>query len=308
MRSPFLILFGSVSLLSANCGTPTDHAVKGVSATAPEAPVRELPASKEMFQYNLQKPSATWNLPNDLIEISGNAWIDDKHLLVIEDLHPNLYVVRLDKDGVIEKTIPFAPPKLDKFDIEDVTFVGNTAYALWSHGTIYKIDDWKGTPKVSNWETGLNKANNTEGICYDPATKKILVACKQASGDEDEKKSTRAIYQLDPATGKMAGEPFLLIEKKELEQMAGAKTNFHPSGVAVHPSTGDIYILSTKDTKGLATYSQDGKLKAFQWIDREQMLQPEGICFAPDGTLYISTEGKRGVPAKIFRFDAVKSK
>lgn len=307
MPPKVFLLSAFVALLCTTCGNSPDHVVKSVSVDSSEKFAKAKPVG-ENFQYNLQKPSASWDLPAELLEISGNAWIDDKHLLAIEDLHPNLYVVRLDKEAVIEKTIPFAPTNLDKFDIEDVTFAGNTAYALWSHGTIYKIEDWQTAPRVSNWETGLNKANNTEGICYDPETKKLLIACKNNSGEEDEKKSTRAVYQLDPATGKMDGEPYLLLEKKELEKVAGDKVNFHPSGLAVHPLTRDIYILSTKDTKGLARYSQDGKLLGFQWIDKDLMLQPEGLCFSPDGTLYISTEGKRGVPAKIFRFDSAKAK
>src|SRR5436305_11141340 len=60
------------------------------------------------FKYDLSKPQKKWVLPDELKEISGNAWIDNDHLLVIEDLHPNLYLLSLDKDlGVIEKTIPF---------------------------------------------------------------------------------------------------------------------------------------------------------------------------------------------------------
>lgn len=296
-----------LSVLFFDCGSSQNHQVKAFSSETPKEEKKEA-AGAGVDQYNLQKPAASWDLPEELIEISGNAWMDNKHLLVIEDLHPNLYVVKLDGQATIEKTVSFAPPKPDKFDIEDVTFVGNTAYALWSHGTIYKIDDWKTSPKVSNWETGLKKSNNTEGICYDPFSKQLLIACKDNSGDEDEKKSTRAIYEVDPSTGQMKSDPFLLIERKSLEKKAGAKTNFHPSGIAVHPLTGDIYILSTKDTKGLAQYSSSGELKDFQWIDKDLMLQPEGICFAPDGALYISSEGKHGTPGKIFRFDVAKAK
>lgn len=292
-----------------NCGSSSNEPVKTSAATTSnEQPATVETKEGEAVQYNLQSPSATWTLPDELFEISGNAWIDDKHLLVIEDLHPNLYVVRLDKTAAIEKKVPFAPEKIDKFDIEDVAFNGKTAYALWSHGTIYKIDDWQTSPKVSNWETGLKKSNNTEGLCYDPLTKKLLVACKNDSGDDDEKKSTRGIYRFDPENGKMESEPFMLIEKADFKKVADEKFNFYPSAIGVHPVTGDIYVLSTKETKGLARFSHDGKLKDFQWIDKKLMPQPEGLCFAPDGTLYISTEGKHGQPAKILRFSATKMK
>jgi sugar lactone lactonase YvrE len=53
----------------------------------------------------------------------------------------------------------------------------------------------------------------------------------------------------------------------------------------------------------MVTYSHDGQFKSIQMIDKDLMIQPEGICFAPDGTLYISSEGKHGEPAKLFRYD-----
>lgn len=296
MYFKMILLLTAFAFFFNNCESGAKEKKDSVSTTT----------ENETFDYNLKKPAATWTLPDDLLEISGNAYIDDKHLLVIEDTHPLLYVVRLDDKAVIEKTIPFAPAENRKFDIEDVAIQGKTAYALWSHGTVYKIDDWQTNPNVSSWETGLDKQNNTEGLSFDPRTHKLLIACKNNSGDETEKKSTRAIYAFDPATGKMDNDPFLLIERKDFEKLADGKFNFYPSAVAVHPVTGDVFMLSTKDTKGLAHYGRNGKLKSFQWIDKEVMPQPEGMCFSPTGTLYISTEGKHGQPAKILRFDIVK--
>ena len=221
-------------------------------------------------------------------------------------MHPLLYVVKLGQQATIEKKIPFARDKGKKFDIEDVALQGTTAYALWSHGTVYKIENWQTKPTITRMETGLDKNNNTEGLAYDPSTKKLLIACKNDSGEKGQKKSTRSIYQMDPATGKLSGEPFLLIEKKDFKQLENEKFDFYPSAVAVHPGTGDIFVLSTKDTKGLAQFSPDGKLKAFERIDKDLMPQPEGLCFSPKGTLYISTEGKHGEPAKILRFEPAK--
>ena len=52
----------------------------------------------------------------------------------------------------------------------------------------------------------------------------------------------------------------------------------------------------------MAVFSHEGSLKNFQLIDRNILLQPEGMCFAPDGTLYISTEGKPGGSGFIYAF------
>lgn len=258
------------------------------------------------FQYDLSHPRRKWILPHELKEISGQAWIDSDHLLVIEDLHAILYLLRLDTNVVIEKKNDFWDRKgreEDKFDIEDVTVVKNTAYALWSHGDIYKIKNWLADPKTKKIKTGLSKENNTEGLCYDPVSKNLLIACKNESDVSDEKRSTRAIYAFDLKEDTLITEPFLLIHKKDFEKVADEKLQFFPSAVAVHPITHDIYILSTKENKCLAQYSYKGKLRSLQFIDKEMMQQPEGLCFAPDGTLYISTEGKHGVPAAIYEFN-----
>ncbi|CAN5742323.1 hypothetical protein BH11BAC4_BH11BAC4_26760 [soil metagenome] len=253
--------------------------------------------------YDLEDPTHTWKMPSELVEISGNAWIAPDELLVIEDLHPVLYLLKLqDSMGVIEKKIPFAKDAGQKFDIEDVTVEGNTAYALWSHGSIYKINNWNSKPVIKLIPTFLNKKNNTEGICYSPNLKTLLVACKEDAAMEDEKKSTRAIYQFDINADSLRKEPFMVIQKNDLKQNDGRKIKFYPSAIAVHPLTGDIYILSTKETKCMAVFSGDGKLKSFRYIQKTEMAQPEGICFSPDGILYISTEGKNGNPAYIFAF------
>lgn len=254
--------------------------------------------------YDLSKPLKMWELPQDLKEISGNAWVDNTHLLVIEDLHPNLYLLALGDKVQIEKTIPFEPSKDKKVDIEDVTLIGNTAYALWSHGVIFKITNWQNKQQTTEMPTTLSKENNTEGICYDPVTHNLLIACKNESGLEDAKKSTRAIYSFDPESGKLNSDPFMVINKKDFKNAAGEKLDFYPSAIAVHPQSHDIYILSTKENKCMAVYTHDGQFKSVQFINKDEMEQPEGICFSPDGNLYISSEGKHGIPPKLFEFTA----
>ncbi len=254
--------------------------------------------------YNFAKPSHTWRLPDQLVEVSGNSWLDANHLILIEDLHPSLYVIKLDdKNATLEKTVPFADTEKDKVDIEDVTIVDSIVYALWSHGALFKIVDWQSTPKVTKIKTGLTKRNNTEGLCYDPVSKTLLIACKDDAGIPDEKKSAKAVYQFDITKQSLVQPPWMVIHKKDFEQIGSGKLSFNPSAIAVHPATHDIYILTTRDNKGVAIFSHDGVLKSYQTIDKDLMPQPEGICFSPDGKLYISSEGKKGEPGNLFEFD-----
>lgn len=253
--------------------------------------------------YNLNKPDRQWKLPPALVEVSGNTWIDKDHLILIEDNSANLYYVKIDDSkATLEKTIPFGDNKIGKFDIEDVTYLNGTVYALWSHGDLFKIMDWNSNPEVEKIKTGLKRGNNTEGLCYDPVTKMLLIACKDEPGIPDAKKSTKAVYEFDLTNNKLIEKPFLLIDKKDFESVAGEEISFNPSAIAVHPVTHDIYLLTTRDNKGMAVFTYNGILKSYQSIDKDQMPQPEGICFSPEGILYISSEGKMGESGNLFEF------
>jgi len=273
-------------------------------------PVRSSIAVKEndgiaKYNYDLKNPNHTWKLPKELVEVSGNTLVDENHLILIEDTHPNLYLIKTgDKNATLEKTIPFQKDEKNKFDIEDVTIVNNVVYALWSHGTLFKINNWNAKPDVEEMPTSLSKKNNTEGLCYDPVTKNLLIACKGESGIADAKKSTKAVYEFDAGTGRLKEKPFLVINKDDFEKLANTKIDFNPSAIAIHPITNEIYLLSTLDNKCMAVYGRDGKLISFQFIDKDLMPQPEGICFSPDGKLFISSEGKKGEAGNLFEFDA----
>ncbi|MCY7420278.1 MAG: SdiA-regulated domain-containing protein [Chitinophagaceae bacterium] len=295
------ILLFLVALGSCNSNPGSENINGGDTAVATVQVEKNNTGSRG---YDLAKPNHTWRLPDQLVEVSGNTWVDANHLLLIEDLHPALYLIKLDdKNAILEKTIAFAETEKDKVDIEDVAIVDKTVYALWSHGVLFKISGWQGTPKVDKIETGLTKQNNTEGLCYDPVSKTLLIACKDDAGIPDDKKSAKAVYRFDMGKQILVRPPYLEIHKKDFEQIANDKLSFNPSAIAVHPVTHDIYILTTRDNKGMAVFSHEGVLKSYQTIDKELMQQPEGICFSQDGKLYISSQGKKGEPGNLFEFD-----
>jgi len=68
---------------------------------------------------------------------------------------------------------------------------------------------------------------------------------------------------------------------------------FQPSGLAIHPFNDEIYVISA--TPGmLVVIDRSGDVRNILPLDKHIFRQPEGICFSPDGDLYISNEGKNG--------------
>src|SRR4029079_13596660 len=128
-------------------------------------------------------------------------------------------------------------------------------------------------PSIKEITTSLKKENNTEDICYDPVSNNLLVSCKNESGDEDEKKSTRAVYEFDLKSETLKEPPFMLIHKKDIAKTGGEKLEFYPSAIGIHPVTPDIYILSTKGIKLLAIFSHSGELKSVQELDANLLPQ-----------------------------------
>ena len=65
---------------------------------------------------------------------------------------------------------------------------------------------------------------------------------------------------------------------------------FQPSGIALHPVTGNLYILAHVG-KMILIVDRKGSILHYLSIDPAILPQPEGICFDTDGVLYIASEG-----------------
>ncbi|MCB0522066.1 MAG: SdiA-regulated domain-containing protein [Lewinellaceae bacterium] len=277
---------------------------------------KHTPPPSNSFPYLLDQPDATFSMPKKLMEISGLGLSDDgRYLLSVNDEEGKIFY--LDKsDGEIREEIKFN----GSGDYEGIEMVEGKIYVAKSNGNIYEVKkpgDKKQDTKT--YRTDLNSANNIEGLAYDAVNGHLLLACKGKAGDGDQFKHHRAIYAFDLKQEKLLKAPVFTIDRDEIKKWADngkdgitqklveffepglADDAFAPSAIAVHPTSRELYILSSVG-KILVVLDAAGKITHIEPLDAAIHKQPEGICFDRDGTLFISNEGKGG-NGKIYRFN-----
>ncbi len=263
-----------------------------------------------VFPYDLSKPDEKMILPGILEEISGNVLLNDDIMICIQDEKGDLFFYDLNEKRLIKK-VDFGKDA----DYEDVAIMNDKVFALRSNGTLYEISNFENEDeiKTKKIETRLTKKNNCEGLCYDPVENRLLIALK-SDPEVDESQNFdgyKAIYTFDIKKEKVAKSPAYLIHLKIIKDLDNATLyenishriaetfeesgdiRFQPSAVAIHPVSDEIYVLASVG-KTIVVMSRAGDVIYVEKLDKWQFVQPEGLTFAPDGTLYISSEGDGG--------------
>jgi uncharacterized protein YjiK len=256
------------------------------------------------FTYNLAEPLETIKLPKALKEISGLTWWDDNQVAGIQDEDGFVFIIDVNKEEIVER---------EKFtkdgDYEGIALAKNKLYITRSDGKLFRVKSFdKKDQKTKDYKTDLGYANDIEGLCYDPIDDALLLVCKEKSGIKKNKKHKRAIFAFDLKTKELRKKPWMLIDTRELKQFvfnetgSDKKFNFRPSGIEVHPITGNLFIISAVGHL-IIEIDRTGKFIACSHLPRKDFKQPEGITFDPEGNLYISNEG-RDKSANILKFGA----
>lgn len=285
------IILISICSLFSNCNTMSMND-EGIDSLYMDYDYKKL-------GYKFFAPDEEFALHYDLEEISGLSYYKPGILAVVQDESGRLFLINT-KDGKIIKSYRFDTTG----DYEGVEIIGQTAYIAESNGDIFKfkISD-KDDLKVKRENTIFTSKNDVEGLGY--YEDYLLVACKASGDTKNNNAEGKAIYRLDPKDLEVKKKEWLSFKKKKIEDFIKGRKYFKkireidPSGIAVHPITQDIYIISAD--RIILVFDQNHQIKEVVRLDNSLYRQAEGICFAPDGTLYISNEGE-GSRGEILKF------
>lgn len=269
----------------------------------------------ETLSYQFSSPQIL-PLHQQLKEISGLSFANNS-LYTHNDEKGILYELN-PRNGKILTTQKFGKDA----DYEGVEVLNDNAYIISSKGNLL-IFNLK-NQETKHIKTPFSHRNNVEGLCFNtPNTNALLIACKGKTLHGKSSNTSKAIYLYDIEKQQLEKTPFVKITphrlvsffknqyadssllKHQKKQLKYRLTAFAPSGIAVHPKTGQLFILSARGSL-LLLLNDRKEIDNLIFLDEKLLPQPEGICFDNDNNLYISTEGKYN-NAKIVKYTSLKN-
>ncbi|MFN0214232.1 MAG: SdiA-regulated domain-containing protein [Saprospiraceae bacterium] len=259
----------------------------------PVAPLRpESTTPTDSLPYDLQNPSLSINLENEALqEISGLSSTDAAGVFIaIADERGEIFYIDGNAGWAVSRRVVFR----DKGDFESVEMVGESIWAAKSDGDLFELTDLKiNPPKMEEHKTFLKKQNDVEGLAYDPRRKSLFLACKE----NPDSLGPRNVYGFSLETKVLSESPAYTISPEEVNKLVPYEASekrdyFSPSGIAFHPITSDLYVISTALKRLVVLDYKTGKIKFARRLDKKIFPQPEGVSFDQKGNILISNEGK----------------
>ena len=291
MPSPSPLLAAGLGLALTACG-PDASADPSVPSSAPSAVTASAPPVGAASPYRFDRPAASFELPDALVEISGLTDLGDGTLGAVQDEDGELYVLSQETSEVV-RVVPFGPPG----DYEGVELAGDRLFVLRADGALLELSGWRGdAASAAVTETGLgSKGCDAEGLGTDGA--RLLIACKKEGDGAFDDRNVVWAYDLD--AGALDAEPAYVVDPDAVE----GDRKLRPSALAVHPATGAVVLLSSR-RESLVALDASGRATDVWDLGPAEFEQPEGLAFLPNGDVWVSSEGGDG-PAVLARFTYV---
>lgn len=277
----------------------------GASPAPPPEMPNVQPPQPTASAYLTTSPERIYKLPSVLNEVSGITGLDSAHVAVVQDERGIVFVFDLVSGKVVNQ---FSFDSLG--DFEGIAYTGSSLFILRSDGRLTEWEDFdkqNGSGKITHYSLQLQTKDN-EGLCYDKANHRLLIAAKSKPENPGEK-DERYVYSFNLTQKELVPEPVYKFNINTLSAFAddtgfytGSSAirkpkifNFRPSGLSIHPVTNEIYVLSATDQM-MIRFDTTGKPLTMTSLVQSHFTKPEGITFLSDSTMVICNEAEGSVP------------
>lgn len=231
-----------------------------------------------------------------LMEISGITFHEENNDTIYAEQDEEGKIFYLDQHTGQYGDLKFGKPG----DYEDISISKDQVILLRSDGTLFGIPlaevQRRDIRTVNKWEH-LLPAGEYEGMYADKD--RVYILCKSGKPDKNKEAVSGYVFLLVKGRPEPAGT--FSISGKDIARLSASKKHFKPAALAKNQRTREWYILSSVN-KMLVITDEHWNVKDVFKLDPKLFVQPEGIAFDSDHTLYIANEGSDVRPGTILKF------
>jgi uncharacterized protein YjiK len=253
--------------------------------------------------YDFNEPDEIIVLPDTLHEISGITLGDVNNLYCVQDENGILFQFDTENKEIVGEEV-FGKDG----DYEGVCRAGSVFYILRSDGVLFELNKQaleviaeEVVPENDELQVKKHRLDlpviENEGLCYDEQNNRLLIISREQSPHT--KTNERLVYAFDLLKKRVSKKPVFSLNPFTEKKNNRSDLLFRPSELAIHPVTGELFVISSKD-HALFVFSPKGKIKKIHLLNPLIFNKPEGLAFLENGDLYISNEGKHEKPTLLF--------
>ena len=222
-------------------------------------------------------------------EISGLAASGSGTVFAVDDEQAVIYELDY-REGRVRREFAVGNPVLDG-DFEGLAVQGSALYLMDSSGDLYRSQigaDSQHVP-VEKLPTGLESQCEFEGLASSRA--RLYLLCKTLYDTADVQNLT--VFAWDTASDRLVSNEQIALPTAEILRSIDKK-RWQPSGIAIHPQTGNWFIVAARQAALIETSPAGQLLSARRLPGDDRHPQAEGIEFTRDARLLIADEGGKG--------------
>ncbi|MBC6491116.1 hypothetical protein ACFSQD_14860 [Flavihumibacter stibioxidans] len=234
-------------------------------------------------------PASTILLKKPLREISGISYHGYNKLAGINDEDGILFYIDTQTGQYTKTTFG------EKGDYEDIVRTPAGYFVLESNGTLHQLDGISGK-ELAIFHHDFPKFTEFESLCYNARSNQLILICKTCGPNEP----FIHAWSFDLTSNSFRNDPVFSIAFTDIRRLGKDDTiECQPSAAAFHPITNQLYIIASLG-KVLIQCKPDGTPEAVYGINADLFQQPEGLCFAPNGDLFICNEGRQSKASLLY--------
>ena len=215
----------------------------------------EVKVSQSKTPYDFNRPQVLV-LGKELMEVSGLAYESNEDIIIAHNDEKGIVYELSKTDGTVISALKFGK----KADYESIECFENYYVICSSSGKLHFYN--RKTKQEHVIKTKLTSKNDIEGMCLSPDRNLLLLACKGQSKKDPKSKQSKTVYAYNIELESINDEPYLLIEDGDLKEIVNScyanetkskkkklikrAKDFSPSGIDIHPITGEYYLVSAK--------------------------------------------------------------